>query len=83
MTPTKQAHLAVFAVWRPHMGALVAQERAAQVACCYDPTDPPPEDMVRQVVEHARLECYGAVDLSDDAVERLTQGALLALSGVR
>lgn len=83
MTWSKRAHLAVTAVWMPHMGARIATERASQIACCYDPEDPPSEWDVRQTVEHARLEIYGGLDLSDDAVDRLTQGALLALSGVR
>lgn len=80
---TTRAHRAATLVLVPHMGEDVARERAAQLACGFDPLDLPGDEEMRHCIAAARRDIYGGLELSDDEVESLTQRVALALGSLR
>lgn len=83
MSTIELAHHVATSVLRPHLGHEIARERAAQIVTCFDPDALPDDADVRHAIAGARERIYGGRDLSDDEIERLTQGVLLALGSVR
>jgi len=77
---------AVETILRGHWPTPVARERARSVVASWhglaELGEQPTERQAADTLRRARLDCYGAIDVSDAEAESLAARVLLALDGV-
>ena len=82
MNPALRFRDCVVQILRPHLGADVARERANNLAQLWALEGELSEGDASALIRQARLDCYGAVAVSDVEADSLAARVMLLLDGL-